>query len=73
MLLQFCSCAGVCESSYDPQVKQHCFWTDLREQRPNSFNLSQKREDMVFFLQTGPARGGRRLRNGCKQFKMCCR
>lgn len=58
VLLQLRSCAGVCESSYNPQVEQHCFWTDLREQRPNSFNLSQKREDMVFFLQTGPAGGG---------------
>lgn len=69
VLLQLRSCAGVCESSYNPQVKQHCFWTDLREQRPNSFNLSQKREDMEFFLQTGPARGERWLRNGSKQFE----
>lgn len=53
-----CSSAQARESSYAPQVKQHCFWTDLREQRPSSFNLSQKRGDMVFLLQTGPARGG---------------
>ena len=53
----------VCDPGYDPQVTQHCFWTDLREQRPNSFSLSQKREDMVFFLQTGPAQDGTRVRD----------
>lgn len=39
-----------------PQVTQHCFWMDLREQRPSSFSLSQKRDDKVFFLQTGPVK-----------------
>lgn len=50
---KYCSQPGP-YTSYVPQVIQHCFWTDLREQRPNRFSLSQKREDMVSFLQTGP-------------------
>lgn len=49
-------CVCVCDSGYDPHVTQHCLWIDLSEQRPKSFSLSQKREDMVFFLQTGPAK-----------------
>ena len=41
---------SVCTVAYAPQVTQHCLWTERMEQRPSSFSLSQKREEMLFFL-----------------------